>query len=220
MGDYPINIWVIDENEFEEFTFTGGKVIYIVEEPKQIFATHPAIITAGALLPPVDAIQAELNGSMFEANAIYTQYLLSEEADPFISIIVAAGILNNTPIGIMFGKDEMEMQFPKMFLDFIYKYYGIVPGLKGKLSPFIAEEMLPWDLAKAYIMNMITYEDFMVKHPPLPINPAAISKMAYEEKPLVAVRDFDHYYAYFEHVKNTVLAHGGKFSIDPMVSAL
>lgn len=218
MGNYPMNIWVIDENEFEEFTYTGGKVIYIVEEPKPIFATHPAIVTAGALLPPVDAIQAELNGSMFEANAIYTQYLQSEEADPFVSIIIAAGI-NNIPIGIMFGKDELEMQFPKMFLDFIYKSYGLAPGIKGKLQPSIAEELVPRDLAKLYMMNIISYSDFMVKHPPLPIDPNVISKMAYEENPLVKERDFNHYYEYFENFKNTILKYGGKFLIDPMVNA-
>ena len=34
MANYPMGIWVINEDEFEEFTYTGGKVIYIVEEPK------------------------------------------------------------------------------------------------------------------------------------------------------------------------------------------
>ena len=56
MANYPMNIWVISEDEFDEFTFTGGKVIYIVEEPELRFTTHPAIITAGSLLPPFEAI--------------------------------------------------------------------------------------------------------------------------------------------------------------------
>ena len=43
--------------------------------------------------------------------------------------------------------------------------------------------------------------------------------MAYEENPLVAVRDFNHYYEYFENFKNTVLKYGGKFLIDPMVNS-
>ena len=106
MANYPINIWVINEDEFDEFTYTGGKVIYIAEEISPRFQTHPAIITAGGLLPPMDAIRAELDGSMFECSNIYEQYLQTEEADPFISIIIAAG-LRQIPIGIMFGKDEM-----------------------------------------------------------------------------------------------------------------
>ena len=85
MADYPMNIWVISEQEFDEFTFTGGKVVYIVEEPDPKYSSHPAIVTAGALLPPVDAIRAELDGSIFESNAIYEQYLQREEADPYIS---------------------------------------------------------------------------------------------------------------------------------------
>ena len=168
MADYPMNIWVISEQEFDEFTFTGGKVVYIVEEPDPKYSSHPAIVTAGALLPPVDAIRAELDGSIFESNAIYEQYLQREEADPYISILIAAA-LKQLPIAIMFGKDEMEMQFPKMLIDFLYRYYGLVLGIKNKVNPYIVESMLPVDLAKLYNMNIIDYRTFMTKHPPLPI---------------------------------------------------
>ena len=215
MSNYPINIWLISENEFESFTYTGGKVIYILEEPEVKYTTHPAIITAGALLPPFEAIQAELDGSMFEANALYEQYLQREEADPYISILIAAG-LKQIPIGIMFGRDELNMQFPKMLIDFVYKYYGLVIGIQGKVQPVIMEEMLPLDLAKLYLMNIIDYPTYMEKHPPLPINPIAISKLAYEVRPLVDIKDQSHYMAYFEMVKQEIYSNSGKFLVDPM----
>lgn len=215
MANYPMNIWVISEDEFDEFTFTGGKVIYIVEEPELRFTTHPAIITAGSLLPPFEAIQAELDGNIFESNAIYEQYLQKEEADPYIAIIIAAA-LKQIPIGIMFGKDELNMQFPKMFIDFVYRYYGLVFGVKNKVQPYIVEEMLPIDLAKLYIMNIIDYPTFMEKHPPLPIHSMAISKLAYEVKPVVEIKDMYHFAEYFENVKNAIIRNGGKFLIDPL----
>ena len=216
MANYPSNMWLISENEFDQFTFTGGKVIYIVEEPSMRFKTHPAIITAGALLPPIDAIQAELNGNMFESNAIYERYLLSEEADTYISILIAAAI-KQIPIGIMFGRDEREMQFPKMFIDFIYRYYGIVLGINGSIVPYIMEEAIPQDLAKLYCMNIIDYPTFMEKHPALPICPIVLSKMAIEINPAVNLKTMDGYLDYFEHIRQLTAKNNGKLPIDPMV---
>lgn len=219
MANYPSNIWIITEDEFDQFTFTGGKVIYIAEEPSPRFKSHPAIITAGALLPPMEAIQAELDGNLFESSAIYERYLLSEESSMYISILIAASI-KQIPIGIMFGRDELNMQFPKMFIDFIYKAYGLVIGINGKIHPYIVEETLPYDLAMLYSMNIIDYQTFMEKHPPLPINPMVISKMAIEINPLVYDKSFNGYLEYFEVVKSCTARNGGKFAIDPMVSAI
>ena len=134
MANYPMNIWLINEDEFDHFTFTGGKVIYIAEEPAPRFKTHPAIITAGALLPPFEAIQMELDGNIIEAYMTYERYLMSEEADMYVSIIIAAA-LKQIPIGIMFGRDEINMQFPKLFIDFLFKAYGLVIGVNNKLVP-------------------------------------------------------------------------------------
>ena len=217
MANYPSNIWIVSENEFDQFTFTGGKVIYIVEEPMPRFKTHPAIITAGALLPPLEAIQAELNGNIAESNSIYERYLISEEANMYISILVAAAI-KQIPIGIMFGRDEMNMQFPKLFIDFMYRMYGLVIGINGKINPYIVEEMIPADLAMLYGMNIIDYPTFIEKHPALPINPMIISKLAIEVNPWVNDKSFNGYLEYFEMVKSNTIKNNGKFTIDPMVA--
>ena len=216
MANYPMNIWLITEDEFDHFTFTGGKVIYIAEEPAPRFKTHPAIITAGVLLPPFEAIQAELDGNIAESFMMYEMYLMSEDADTYISIIIAAA-LKQIPIGIMFGRDEINMQFPKMFIDFLFKHYGLVIGVSNKLVPYIMEEALPNNLAKLYCMNVIDYPTFMEKHPDLPINPIVISKMAIEVNPWVYTKDINGYLEYFEHVKSDTRRNGGRVPIDPMV---
>lgn len=215
MANYPINIWVISENEFDEFAFTGGKVVYIADEPHPIYKTHPSIITAGALLPPIDAIQAELDDRMFEAISIYENYLMREEADPYISILIAAAV-KQIPIGIMFGRDELNMQFPKMLIDFVYRHYGLVLGIKGKIQPYIEEERLPIDLAKLYCMNIIDYPTFMEKHPPLPICQFCLSKLAVEVNPVVDKKDMNSYINYFESMRKMIQENGGKFLIDPL----
>ena len=215
MANYPANIWVIDDNEFDSFTCTGGKVVYISEELDPRYATHPAIITAGALLPPVDAVRAELDGNLLDSMMLYEAYLLREEADPYISILLAAA-LNQIPIGILFGRDEKNMQFPKMLIDFVYKYYGLVLGLSGKVQPHIVEEMMPIMLAKLYMMDIIDYKTFMEKHPVLPINPMVISKMIYEVNPVVDIKDIQHYTEYFEMTRNAIQNNNGRFLVDPL----
>ena len=215
MANYPANIWVIDDNEFDSFTCTGGKVVYIAEDIDPRYGTHPAIITAGALLPPIDAVQAELDGNLLDSMMLYEAYLLREEADPYISIILAAA-LNQIPIGIMFGRDEKNMQFPKMLIDFVYRYYGLVLGLQGKVQPHIVEELMPTTLAKLYMMDIIDYRTFMEKHPPLPINNIVISKMVYEVNPAVSIKDMQHHTEYFEMVKNSIYKNNGRFLVDPL----
>lgn len=215
MANYPANIWVINDNEFDSFTCTGGKVVYISEELDPRYSTHPAIITAGALLPPVDAVRAELDGNLLDSMMLYEAYLSREEADPYISILLAAA-LNQIPIGILFGRDEQNMQFPKMLIDFVYKYYGLVLGLSGKVQPHIIEEMMPIMLAKLYMMDIIDYKTFMEKHPALPINPMVISKMIYEVNPVVDIKDIQHYTEYFEMTRNAIQNNNGRFLVDPL----
>ena len=216
MANYPTNIWVINEDEFEEFTYTGGKVIYIVEEPNPRFSTHPAIITAGVLLSPIEAIQSELDGDIFKSMSIYEAYLMSSEADLYVSIIAAAAI-RQIPIGIMFGRDELNMHFPKMLIDFMYNHYGIVFGIKNKIQPYIEERYIPSILAKLYMMNLIDYQTFMEKHPVyLPICNEAISKLAYEINPIVKEKTHNAYAEYFEMVKKMIGENKNIFLLDPL----
>lgn len=216
--NYPIKIWIVSENEFDQFTFTGGKVIYIADEPGVKFNSHPAITTAGMLLPPIDAIQAELDGNLAVAETIYSQYLLNTEANIYINILLAAAI-QQVPVGIMFGRDELNMQFPKMLIDFLYRNYGMVIGVANKLSPYIEVEYMPIVLAILYMADMIDYKTFMEKHPPLPImGNMVLSKMVMEENPPVIEKTYEEYYKYFEYVKDSTIKLGGHLPISPMVT--
>lgn len=216
MDNYPCDIWLIKEDEFEQFIFTGGKVIYIVEEASPVYLNHPAITTAGALLPPMEAIQAELDGNIVEATRIYEQYLSSGmDVSMYVSIIVAAAV-KKVPIGIMFGKDESNMQFPNILINYLFKVYGLVIGIPGKLPSYIVAEMMPYTLAMMYCMNFIDYPTYMEKHPPLPLHEIAISKLAAEVNPLIEDRSFIGYYNYFTEAMKVFQKNRGKFVVDPM----
>lgn len=216
MAAYPVNVWMITESDFESFTYTGGKVIYIAEDMDFKFKTHPAIVTAGVLLPPVDAVACIIDGEMEIAAGIYYDYLLNSEASMYINIILAAAI-QETPIGIMFGQDEINMGSPSIFLNFLYHYYGLVVGVMGSVNPCIEEAFMPNNMASLYNMSIIDSKTYFEKHPPhLPISDQAISKLAYEINPLVSQRDFQHYYEYFNNLKNTIHNNNGKYLVDMM----
>ena len=219
-NQYPCNIWLLQtEEEFQEFLFTGGKVVYIVEEPDPRFETHPSIVSAGVLLPPCECIAAELDGRLEEAEFMYLDYLSKEEADPFVTIIIGAA-LKQIPIGIMFGRDEREMKFPMMFMNYLCNKYGLIVGVKDKVVPCLLTAMLPGVLSRLYLMNIIDYPVFMERYPAeytLVGDPSIISKMAVEVNPVVKTKDFQNYYEYFEKARQ-IIDNSGRFLVDPMVS--
>lgn len=212
--NHPSNIWLVSEEEFDNFTYTGGKVIYIVEEPKALFIKHPATITAGILLPPVEAINAELDGFGDAAYSMYSQYLDQTEAAIYVNIILAAAISGN-PIGLMFGKDELELQFPKMFINYLYNKFGLVIGITNKVQPYIEESFMPFVLATLMIADMIDYPTFIMLHPAnYPILPMVIPKLVQEVRPILSKGET--YEMYFERMKSESHRRG-RFVCDPFM---
>ena len=216
MKNYITNVWIVSETEFEMFTYTGGKVIYIAEDMDVNIKNHPSVVTAGILLPPVDCVSSLIDGDYELAANLYYSYLLNSDANIYVNIILAAAI-QNTPIGIMFGKDEINMGSPSIFLNFMYYYYGLVVGVSGLVDPYIDQAFIPNDLASLYNASIISSKVFFEMHPAdMPISENAISKLACELNPLVEVRDFQHYYNYFDNLKNSIKANHGKYVSDIM----
>lgn len=217
LPNYPTNIWLITESEFDQFVFSnnGGMVIYIAEEINPRFINHPCIIPSNILNPPVQAVQAELDGNLEQANFMYDQYLMSEDIEVFVRIIMAACI-KRTPIAIMFGRDEVNMQSSSMFINFLFKRYGIVVGINGKLNPYIDINHIPEDLAIMYCTDMIDYPAYMCMHPDLPIAQISLPKLIVDVNPYVIDKSFAGYLDYFERKKNSCREYG-TFIIDPLM---
>lgn len=198
--DYRSSIWLIIDDEFEEFVISGGKVIYISESVEPLYATHPAVVTAGALLPPVEEVQAELNDDIPSAQAIYEDFLLNTEASNYIAIILAAAI-QQIPIGLMFGMDESNFKFPMILINFLYKYYGLVVGIAGSIESYILLTMMPTVLATLYMRDMIDYRSFIMLHPAeYPILPNVLSKLVYDAHPFIKNKDANGYAEYFNNL--------------------
>ena len=215
--NYPTNIWLVDESEFDQFVYStnGASVLYIAEDMSPKMINHPCIVPVNVLNPPVLAVSAEIDGNLEQAEALYAQYLMSEDIEVYTRVILAACI-KQTPIGLMFGKDEMNMQSPKMFINFLYKRFGIVVGKVGQLNPYIEIGYMPENLSLLYCTDMIDYPTFIMKHPDLPISQFALPKLVVDVNPAVRDTSFAGYIEYFEGVK-TRCHQAGKFLIDPLM---
>lgn len=216
LTNYPANIWLITEQDAEQFIFStnGGIIIYIAEDVDPRFINNPCIVTAGVLNPPVAAIHMELDGNIEQANIMYDQYLMSEEIEAFVRIIMAACVKNKA-IAIMFGKDELNMKSPSMFINFLFKRYGIVVGIKDKIMPYIDVYHMPDNLATLYCTNMIDYPSYLCMHPDLPLSHVSLPKLILEESPAIDDRTFPGYIEYFEH-RRRICAECGTFIMDPL----
>ena len=213
---YPMNIWIVNESDIDRFTMTGGKIIYIADQVEPKYRMHPAIVSAGILLPPIESITAELDGRLAEAELAYSNYLLREDVHQYIIILIAAAVLG-TPIGIMFGKDELNMQFPKMFIDFLYRNYGLVIGVVNTINPYIEDSYVNCDLAILYINNIIDYKAFMELHPegyPV-LYYLVLNKMIEDVHP--PVKSYEESLAYFEMSFKNTKRNGNRVLIDPLV---
>lgn len=202
-------IWFIGEEDFDSFIAAGGeRAIYIVEEPLPEIASNPAVVGAPTLLPPIEAITAELEGDYSTAEVIYNEYLKTPEVDIFISVIIAA-VLQNISLALIFGQNERNFWFPKVFLNHLFNMYGIsvgtdgmTMGIDGEVMPFIANQAIPFDFAKIYNMGIIDYQTFMSNHPNMPIHPSCLTKMIQEIRPALGNNAGEaEYYNYFEFVR-------------------
>lgn len=82
---------------------------------------------ASILLPPCEATMLQLDGYLREFEVNYTQYLNSPELREYISILLA-GMMEGVRFIIYIGKDELELPFFGILLNFFASYYGIVIG--------------------------------------------------------------------------------------------
>lgn len=194
------SIFLVDDKNIEDFILRGGKIVYIAEEKPGRLYHNPAVTMGGILLPPSDAIEAELNNDIQMLQYIYMNYLSSWEVERYIAILVAA-CYQNIPIGITFGYDEKNMRFPDFFLQFMELKHGITIGRFEDGHSFLNHTFTPMNLAMLYNMDIVDYESFMLMHNQYDIHPDCVMKMATEVNPSLKSTSFEDYYKYFNEIK-------------------
>lgn len=84
-------------------------------------------MTASILLPPCEATMLQLDGYLKEFEINYVQYLNSPELREYLSILFA-GMLYGNHFVLYIGKDELELPFFNILLNYFASYYGVIIG--------------------------------------------------------------------------------------------
>lgn len=216
----PANIWMITgDDEFSRFVVNGGGwVILVTENPSPFLANHPNSLGASVLLPPYESIAAEIDGNIQLSESIYLDHLGSPVCAQYINAILVA-VIGAKPLGIYIGREEIEMGFVKVLLNYFFNVYGISIGSASRMvSSFIDDRFLPGILNQLYLANAIDFEVFMINYPVnCPLNMSVIPKMVAEINPVVPNRDIQNYYQYFTLRLNEIKKNNNIFLIDPIV---
>ena len=211
------DVWLVTSAEdLNHFMINNGWVVLISESPDPFLAENPVCLGASVLLPPYEAISAEIDENLALADAIYMDYLNSPACDEYLSAIIAAA-MTNIPIGIYFGPEEKDMRFVQTFINFLFGRFGLVLGVRGRIEPSIHMSYMPFVLAKLYSKNIIDYKTFMVEHPRTNIDPNILPKLIADVRPYVKTKDIDSYYKYFMDMLYSIKDNNNGFLIDPLV---
>lgn len=118
---------------------------------------------ASILLPPCEATMLQLDGYLKEFEMNYAQYLNSPELREYLSIILA-GILQGHRFIIYIGKDELELPFFGILLNFFVSCYGIVIGNMTNI-PFSHNYNNPNAINLLMEYNRITPDVYLMFYP-------------------------------------------------------
>lgn len=215
------DVWLVNSAEdLNRLMINDGFVILVTETPDPFLAENPSCLGASVLLPPYEAVSAEIDGNFALADAIYMDYLSSPACDEYLSAIIAAA-MRMVPVGIYFGPEEKDMRFTQTLINFLFGRFGLVIGVAGRVEPSIYISYLPFILAKLYSKNIIDYRTFMVEHPRANIDPNILPKLIADVRPYVptreAVKDINDYYKYFMDMLYSIKDNNNGYLIDPLV---
>lgn len=151
----------------------GCKVIYIGELNMNL---PKSFVSFGALLPPFDALNAEIDGDMASYAYIYENYLNSSQVsyEIFASIIVALYSGANLLIYIEEGDNLSHLNF---LLEYLQVKFGITVGTD--VSPYMYNSMYDSFIS----MILYTYLDGFITPEQLLFNLPMEHLMVYEMNP-------------------------------------
>ena len=210
------NVWLLDSPEMVlNYSLQGGRVIFITEDVDPRLAYIPNKLSAKILLPPYEAVEAELDGNLDIAQYKYSEYLSYMEPADYISVLLAAAV-QGLQVGLYFGPELRDMKFPMMFIDFLYNQKGLVVGYKN-VQPMILDNYLPIVLSELFGRGLINVEGFMTMMPTgADIPPIIMPLLVAELRPPKSFVKNGDYNAYFKELIRDI-HETGKYLYCPVV---
>ena len=201
----PLNIKIINNlNEINTMLMNRGKLILICDEIPS-YLNNPmygsSCIKANILLPNYEAVGYYLENNLDGFQLAYFKSLSSEESTIYIITIISA-LMNDIPIGLIFGNEEIEEKSKVLFLDFLEKFYGVHIARNATESSFMYSAAVPNNVSLLYQNNLLTPQEFLFVYPlDTTISDLCIQKLAMDLRPPVNPTDFVGLIRYFDNLR-------------------
>ena len=226
--DIPINAWIVaSKEEVDDVLLHGGKIIVMTEDLPDYLQSPQygtSSLVANCLLPNYEAVSYYIENDFSNFDLVYGEMLMSPESTVYFMTMISA-MINNIPLGIIFGNEEIEQAAAIRFLNFFAGMYGIHLGHN---IPFAGENPVPigWmdrvfvpkNLSMLYLNNLLTPQEFLYVYPmDTRIDPNALQKLMFDLRPPIRnLNDLNEIEGYFNDLRTNIRS-ANKVLIDPLV---
>ena len=191
-GDICISTQIAD---LEKCRFTH-KIILIGEPDRDIITNYNAI-SGSLFMPPYEAVMQEMDGDIRAFRDIYVQHLFSPECQEYIALIFRA-LYEGKNILLFLSKDESELSYSKVLLEFMANVYGLLISLDINISASFSQTKSSIVSDLLYLYDLFTLEEYFLNRIETePINGAIMGKLVNELNPYVDQRTYQCYNDYF-----------------------
>lgn len=198
--------------------YNNCKVVAITENAESINTPDLTNVSiASILLPPYQAVMAEMDGDMGTFYNLYGQHLATKEADSYICLIIAA-LVRGINILIYIPKDEFGLTFTSAFMQYLQMVYGITVGTENIPCNYNPEFNAVL-CNRLYIHEFIIYEEFMVAYPAnVSISVEVIPQLMFDmEGYYPPLHNEQEAVIFFNNYKNRIKQNNNKFLIRPII---
>lgn len=223
-GIIPVNAFIIStKEEADQILLSRGKIIVLTEDIPQYLQSPQygaSCLMATCLLPDYEAVSHFVDGDMQGFHNIYMNMLASPECNIYFVSILSA-IINNIPLGFIFGTEEIEAKSMFEILQFFRMTYGITLGVNNPPTPgWMDPNYVMQNETVLYLNNLLTPQEFLMMYPEDgPIDQGVLMKLVYELNPPVKTGNGppEHEYENYFRYCMKVLKQNNRVMIDPLV---
>ena len=201
----PLNCRVINSiDEINSMLMTGGKLVLLCDEIPA-YLNNPmygsSCIKANSLLPSYEAVSCFLDNNIAGFQQAYFNQLSTEENSLYFITIISA-LMNNIPIGFIFGNEEIEQRSGLLFLQFFEMRYGVHITMNPMEQSFMHRQFVPNNINLLYANNLLTPQEFLYIYPlEIPIDRTVMEKLYIDMRPPVNPTDIEGIIRYFDNFR-------------------
>lgn len=186
--------------DLDHFRYTH-KIILIGDQDKDLVTQYDMIV-GSLFMPPYEAVMAEMDGDFTTFRDKYFRHLFSTEVQEYIALIFRA-LYEGKNILLFLTKDESELWYSKLLLEFLMTTFGLTISTVGKPATFnVNYTDMVCDLL--YFYDLFSYVEYLLNRNETLISPMILQKLVMETNPFVDNPSEECYQDYFNHLQKSI----------------